>query len=440
MRSVSELLEREAATVDLQGDHFERMLRRRDRKRRNQRVAAGALAIVLALVSFVALARAFDGGERPANEPSPNFTGMVIRFTGSDPRGDGDLVAVDPGTGESITLVAADSPLLVRGRIVWAATSADGRWVAYEASPFCDDRAAVADGEEQRGLWVTDGADEPRQLTAPCVEHPERSGSEGQWAWSPTGSRLAALAGDHLILIDPATGARVDLGQARHVTSFAWSPDGSEIAYAMVPTGSPDGNAPRGSIYTVSVDGGEHALVAESLGRVPGGEEGSGIRWSPDGTRLAVLADAGIPNGWRSSTTLYVLNADGSDRRPLAEGVNIEHILGSPNLAWSPDGTRIAYATFEGDRERLQIWNASSDGSDRIRVFVSGPEAGGHIGLSGGPVWSPDGTEVAFRYSPLREEKTWLIAGADGTGDAREIDELLPLSWRGGWYFCECYG
>jgi hypothetical protein len=34
----------------------------------------------------------------------------------------------------------------------------------------------------------------------------------------------------------------------------------------------------------------------------------------------------------------------------------------------------------------------------------------------------------------------WLVMNADGTGDAREIDEIQYLSWRGGWYFCHCYG
>ena len=44
---------------------FNDISRRRDRKRRNQRIGAGALAIILALVSFVALTRAFRHGRAP---------------------------------------------------------------------------------------------------------------------------------------------------------------------------------------------------------------------------------------------------------------------------------------------------------------------------------------------------------------------------------------
>ena len=60
MHRVSELLERESESVDLQRGHFERLLRRRDRKRRNQRIATGSVAIIVALVSFGALANAFN--------------------------------------------------------------------------------------------------------------------------------------------------------------------------------------------------------------------------------------------------------------------------------------------------------------------------------------------------------------------------------------------
>ena len=40
MPSVRELLERERHTVELEGDHFGRLIRRRDRKQRNRRIGA----------------------------------------------------------------------------------------------------------------------------------------------------------------------------------------------------------------------------------------------------------------------------------------------------------------------------------------------------------------------------------------------------------------
>jgi Tol biopolymer transport system component len=437
MTQNQDVLERLAPLSGAPSRGYEDLLRRRANRQRARKI--GTIAVVTALlVALVGVGLAIeDRSEKPANPPDgshpSSFTGMVIRYTG-DPWRDtpGDLVAEDPGTGEMITLAAASD--FRDNTIAWAAASADGRWVAFE-SPFCDDRRSVADWERRSGLWVTNGTDGPRRLTAPCVEHPLSPTSEGDWAWSPTESRLAVAEGDHLILIDPATGGQTDLGQAAGDPGpLAWSPDGTQIAYGSVPTGSPNGNSPDGSVYVVSVDGGEPALIAELPGTVPGGEEGSGIRWSPDGRRIAVLAGAG-----GADARLYVMKADGSDRQRLAEGVLVAHTLGSPNIAWSPDGTQIAYATFSPAHDKMQFLSAPADGSTPVLVF-SPTSAPPEDTQGGGPVWSPDGTQIAFRYDSRSLHRSYLIANADGSGDVHEIEELKYRGWRGGWYFCECYG
>lgn len=433
----NDVLDRLAPLSGAPSRGYEDLLRLRARRQRVQKM--GVIAFVTALlVVLVSVGLAIeDGSEKTASTPERShagtFTGLIIRYTGDVSfERPGDLVAEDPRTGEAIRLAAASD--FRDNTIAWAAASADGRWVVFE-SAFCDDRRSVADWERRSGLWVTNGLDEPRQLTAPCAEGSEPSDF---WAWSPTGSRLVTVEGNHLILIDPATGHRTDLGQAAgDVGEPVWSPDGTQIAYPTVPAGSPSGNSPDASLYVVSVNGAKHALIADSLGgEVSAGEEGSGIGWSPDGTRIAVVANtsSGIPRG-----TLYVMNADGSDRQPLAEGVLIAHTLGSPNLAWSPDGTRIAYATFSGAHDKVQIWNALPDGSTPVLVFspTSDPPEDTE---AGGPIWSPDGTQIAFRYDTHSLQRSYLIANADGSGDAHEISEIRYRGWRGGWYFCECYG
>jgi Tol biopolymer transport system component len=436
-----DVLERLAPLSGAPSSGFEDLLRLRAKRELARKI--GTIVVVTAIVAIllgIGLGTIGDRTKRPANPPHEShpgtFTGMVIRYTGNyNFEVPGDLVARDPSTGRAITLVDDARVPDFHGRLIaWAAASADGRWVAFE-SPFCQDNLPEGITEGKSGLWVTNGTDEPRQLTAPCVEHPQGPTSEGDWAWSPTGSRLGVVEGDHLILIDPATGDRTDLGQAAGVvTSLAWSPDGTRIAYATVPTEGLN-SSPEGSVYAVSVDGGDPALIAESLGQVTGGQEGAGIAWSPDGARIAVVADAGTP-------TLYVMNADGSDRRRLAEHVALEDLSGAPNLDWSPDGTRIAYATMSDARDKLQIWSGSPDGSAPVLVFASTSSSGRGIGLSGVPVWSPDGTRIAFQYSPKLEgdKGVLLIANADGRGDIHEIDELKYREWRGGWYFCQCYG
>jgi Tol biopolymer transport system component len=410
-----------------------------------RRIGALAFAAVVAIVAAFLIARALNEPTQPADPPTPTPTpsgttlrrdGEVIKNT-AGPFGVGDLVAQNPETGEERLLVDRSE---VGGHVGFAAWSADGRWLAFE-NVGCDDGSARG---ETAGLWVTNGLEEPRQVTTrPCSEDPRVHPYDEHWEWSPAGAQLAVarrtVGRDALVLIDAATDDRTDLGEAAgDVTSLAWSPDGTRITYGAVPAGtSVDYSAAeQGSVYSVSVGGGDHALLAASVGLVSGGETGSGIRWSPDGSRIAVLTES----GGDAANRLYLMNADGSDLRLLTEGVVIAHTLGSPDLVWSADGTRMAYATFSGgDRDpQMHVWNQSPDASEPILVFESSPEA--NIWLAGGPVWSPDGTRIAFRFSTTDDQKVYLIANADGTGNVREIDQLQYLSWRGGWYFCECYG
>jgi Tol biopolymer transport system component len=396
-----------------------------------------AVILVIGGIAFLMGGNEADPVDIPTTVPLPGALrqeGEVITHIG-DPRAGGDLLAQYPDTGEVWTLVSAET---LGGSLVGrAAWSADGMWAAYEILA-CGGGGAIKAGTG--GLWVTNGVDEPRQVTSPCTEEGSTNDVFTEfWEWSPAGAQLVVARqfndGDALILIDPATGDRTDLGKmAGDVTSLSWSPDGTQIAYAVVSTGSPDGISEEASVHSVSVDGGVHSLLASSLGgRVPGGEEGSGLRWSPDGTRIAVLAAA-------DENRLYLMDADGSNLELVTEGVVIEHVLGSPNLVWSSDGTAMAYATFSGGRAELEVWNGSPDGSPPILVFDSPSVPGDGFWFAGGPVWSPDGRSIAFRYAPTDDQNAWMVANADGTGDVHEIDELQYLSWRGGWYFCECFG
>jgi len=94
MPSVAELLEREGATVDLQGDQFERMLLRRDRKRRNQRIAVYALVAMFAVagvaIGIGSLRSGDDGTVRPGSDATPTATPIPALSSASGP--------LEPGT------------------------------------------------------------------------------------------------------------------------------------------------------------------------------------------------------------------------------------------------------------------------------------------------------------------------------------------------------
>lgn len=114
--------------------------------------------------------------------------------------------------------------------------------------------------------------------------------------------------------------------------------------------------------------------------------------WSPDGTRIAGQDDQGI----------WVANADGSGRVLAAPG--------GFDPAWSPRGDLIAYA-MPGEGAGLFVM--APDGSGRRQVAA--PPA-----YSGGPVWSPDGSQLLFHESTEDEQVRAFKVNADGSG-------LVPL-------------
>ncbi len=82
---------------------------------------------------------------------------------------------------------------------------------------------------------------------------------------------------------------------------------------------------------------------------------------------------------------LMLADADGARPRMLLE--SSEPIL-SP--AWSPDGERIAYVSFETSRPAIFVQDLATGERQQITDFQ---------GLNGAPAWSPDGTKLAMVLS-----------------------------------------
>ncbi len=78
------------------------------------------------------------------------------------------------------------------------------------------------------------------------------------------------------------------------------------------------------------------------------------------------------------------MDADGSDVRRLPNHSETDEYL----PRWSPDGTRIAFASYRDDY--LDIYVMDVDGSNLQRLTK-------HSSRDDSPVWSPDGTRIAFR-------------------------------------------
>jgi hypothetical protein len=123
MSDLRTILERGVGGTTPPPDGFERMLRRRDRKRRNQRIAAGVvgIAVFVAAIWIVTSGGVFDRSETPAATgpaetvpapaPAPAAPDVVKQGTCSDgARWRLELTDLGPGEGIEVRFEVHDSP------------------------------------------------------------------------------------------------------------------------------------------------------------------------------------------------------------------------------------------------------------------------------------------------------------------------------------------
>jgi len=149
-----------------------------------------------------------------------------------------------------------------------------------------------------------------------------------------------------------------------------FSPDGGRLVYFTID----DKNQVYG-IWTMDPDGGYKANIASSKGsqifRHP--------RWSPDGTRISFFTiSKGVFN-------ISVMNPDGSERVDLTSRSESP----SRQASWSPSNKWLVYSRRS---KNFDLWLMDTEGKNKMQLtHLPGHEAK--------PVWSLDGTKIAFLCS-----------------------------------------
>ncbi len=154
------------------------------------------------------------------------------------------------------------------------------------------------------------------------------------------------------------------------------------------------------STFRVKDDFYEVTLVRLDQGTFTRLHPGNFPAFSPDGTRIAFVAQ----DGRDGPSRLYTMTTDGTDVRNLG----VAPVNHPPR--WSPDGSRLAYVL--GDEHPYAIYTINADGTERQYLSTA----------ISGPAWSPDGSRVAFAKADGRSTAVYTIA-ADGT-DARPLTTL----------------
>ncbi|HPM81753.1 MAG TPA: hypothetical protein PLF81_13690, partial [Candidatus Anammoximicrobium sp.] len=243
-------------------------------------------------------------------------------------------------------------------------------------------------------------------------------------AFSPDGDTMATCCLDDVIrLWDAKTGRflRGIVGHNGPIQQVCWSPNGKFMASASF-----DG--------TVRL---WDANTGTRLSTFLGDNGFSSIAWSPDGRFLAAgRTGYGPIHLWE----FLVGGEAGHVAEPRAgwrlmgPGIRNRVLEASPafqsrTLAWSPDGTRLAFDTAESGH-RAFLYNVHSNTLACLNVGKRLADAlkaktiqAGAVRESKGVAWSPDGRTLAFGERPV------LLLDAELHEIDAQIEESGPTSW-----------
>ncbi len=116
-------------------------------------------------------------------------------------------------------------------------------------------------------------------------------------------------------------------------------------------------------------------------------------------TRIAYVTEFAAAGNQRR----YVLNVADSDGHNAFPVLESAEPLMSP--AWSPDGSKLAYVSFEHKKPSIFVQDLARGSRQRLSSFP---------GINGAPAWSPDGTRMALTLSKDGNPEIYIFHFATG--------------------------
>ena len=229
----------------------------------------------------------------------------------------------------------------------------------------------------------------PTTLANPPATIVPAVAGEGAYRPRPVGDRFARVPIEDLVgspYVDWVWGG------------ISLSPDGGEVAFSWNKTGTFE-------IYSAP-------LERDTIYQLTDAKERSvNPRWSPDEKHVAFLRD----HGGDERFDIWIVDREGEDERDLTNEPGVMH----REIAWSPDGRRIAYAANVGGKG--------------FGLYVVDVATGAKRALTEGarddhqPRWSPDGARIVFwsRRESVRTNSDLYLVPAGGGAVTR-------LDLRGG--------
>ena len=236
--------------------------------------------------------------------------------------------------------------------------------------------------------------------------------------WSPDGEQIAFVRWR-----DPRGVWVIDAdgSGARRVFDWSearypsWAPDGEQIVFTRQAGGTEEREfCFRGRCFTIP------ARTFWKLGIVDPGD-GSFVEPLPnsDVSQTPDWSPAGDQIAFDAVHGLMVQSVDGTISYQITDEANDTHPV------WSPDGSKVAFTRRQHDHWEIYVVDVSSGanagGGNVRRLTNTPPKANGEVASSAAPAWSPHGDYIAFltdRAASTTAGGQWEIwvMRADGSG------------------------
>ena len=218
--------------------------------------------------------------------------------------------------------------------------------------------------------------------------------------WVAEKERMEARTHIWSVATNGSTPARQITSGEKGDSQPQWSPDGKFISFVSARGAGEDVKA---QVYVMRADGGEAARLTDSRENV------SSSAWSPDNTRIAYVTtdarsaaeeanlkkrdDERVFEGDFRYAHAWVIDVTTKTATRISEGTNYT-VAGAPS--WAPDGKRFVFgagATPMLRDNRRDIYLANIDTKQIEKLSTN-------FGSDTSPRWSPDGQSIAWTSEP----------------------------------------